>query len=63
MIKCTDSGPARNHYYITLAEGQEMAKDRRFRSAGFASVCDPKIKTYQLKDGDKTGPSYRYYPT
>jgi hypothetical protein len=62
MIKCTDSGPARNHFFITLVEGREMMKDPTFRSAGFASVCDRSIRTYQIKEGNRTGPSYRYYP-
>jgi len=55
MIKCNDGGPARNHFFITLAEGKALS----LKPTGFHSVCNSKIKTYQLKEGNKLGPCYR----
>ena len=64
MEKCKDSGPARNHWFITREEGIEMANDKRFRPAGLYSVCDKSIKTYQLKNpvtGKVDARSFRHY--
>lgn len=63
MTPCQDSGPARNHWFCTRAEMLVMLKDRRFRPAGFSGVCDPSIKTYQMRDGVRVdATSYRFYP-
>lgn len=62
VVKCEDGGPARNHWFMTMAESKVLSKTGDFKSTGFHSVCNPRIKTYQLKDGDRVGPSYVLTP-
>jgi len=62
MAPCADNGPARNHWFCTRAEMLAMLKSPTFRPAGFAGVCDPKVRTYQMREGPRTdATSYRYY--
>jgi hypothetical protein len=62
-VRCKDNGPARNHWFCTHEEMRRMNASPRFRPAGFHSVCDPHVVTYQMREGGRTDPtSYRHYP-
>lgn len=62
MTLCEDGGPAKNHWFCSRAEMEEMLKSRAFRRAGFWSVCDKSTKTFQMKQGSRVDAQcYRYY--